>query len=163
PADRLPPAGNTEQGGAWARGVLPGLPEHRVRPLRGVSRGRRERPGGRGQWHVHGVPPPCARARWRGRGATTVSVLGDAVRAAREAGNISALVETIPYLRFFGISADTGSGELIGKLAYSEPLIGNASLPALHGGAIGGLLESTAILQALWELDTNALPKIVTI
>jgi acyl-coenzyme A thioesterase PaaI-like protein len=92
-----------------------------------------------------------------------VSVLGQAVRAAREAGNISALVETIPYLRFLGVSADTSSGELVGKLAYSDPLIGNASLPALHGGAIGALLESTAILQALWELDTNALPKIVTI
>jgi acyl-coenzyme A thioesterase PaaI-like protein len=92
-----------------------------------------------------------------------VSLLADALRAAKEAGNVSALVETIPYLRFLGISADTSSGELVGKLAYSDLLIGNASLPALHGGAIGALLESTAILQALWEQDTDALPKIVTI
>jgi acyl-coenzyme A thioesterase PaaI-like protein len=92
-----------------------------------------------------------------------VIAVADAVRAAKEEGNISALVEAIPYLRFLGISADTSSGELVGKLAYSDPLIGNASLPALHGGAIGALLESTAILQALWEQETSALPKIVTI
>ena len=92
-----------------------------------------------------------------------MSALAEAVRAAKEAGNISALVEAIPYLRFLGVSAEIRSGELVGKLAYSDPLIGNASLPALHGGAIGALLESTAILQALWEQDTNALPKIVTI
>jgi acyl-coenzyme A thioesterase PaaI-like protein len=73
------------------------------------------------------------------------------------------LVGAIPYLRFLGISADTDSGELVGKMEYSDSLIGNASLPALHGGAIGALLESTAILQALWASETALLPKIVTI
>jgi acyl-coenzyme A thioesterase PaaI-like protein len=42
-------------------------------------------------------------------------------------------------------------------------LIGNATRGALHGGTIGALLESTAILQTLWEAETVALPKIVTI
>jgi acyl-coenzyme A thioesterase PaaI-like protein len=87
----------------------------------------------------------------------------DAVRLAKETGDVSALAAAIPYLRFLGISADTASGELIGKMAYTGSLIGNASIPALHGGAIGALLESTAIMQALWESETTALPKIVTI
>jgi len=87
----------------------------------------------------------------------------DVVRAAKQTGDVSALVAAIPYLRFLGISADTASGELVGKMAYSDALIGNASIPALHGGAIGALLESTAIMQALWESETTALPKIVTI
>lgn len=87
----------------------------------------------------------------------------EVLAAAREHGDVSVLVETIPYLRFLGITADTTSGELVGKMAYSDPLIGNASLPALHGGAIGALLESTAILQTLWESDAKLLPKIVTI
>jgi acyl-coenzyme A thioesterase PaaI-like protein len=89
--------------------------------------------------------------------------LADVVRAAKDTGNLSALVGAIPYFRFLGISADTASGELVGKMAYSDSLIGNASLPALHGGAIGALLESTAILQALWASETALLPKIVTI
>jgi acyl-coenzyme A thioesterase PaaI-like protein len=92
-----------------------------------------------------------------------MSSLIDAVRRAKESGDVSTLAEAIPYLRFLGISADTASGQLVGKMTYSEPLIGNASLPALHGGAIGALLESTAILQALWESETVVLPKIVTI
>jgi len=87
----------------------------------------------------------------------------DAVRVAKETRDVSALAAAIPYLRFLGISADTSSGELIGKMEYAAPLIGNASIPALHGGAIGALLESTAIMQALWESETTALPKIVTI
>jgi acyl-coenzyme A thioesterase PaaI-like protein len=89
--------------------------------------------------------------------------LAEALSAAKDRGDVSALVEAIPYFRFLGISADTTSGELIGKMTYSEPLIGNVSLPALHGGTIGALLESTAILQTLWESETRYLPKIVTI
>jgi acyl-coenzyme A thioesterase PaaI-like protein len=92
-----------------------------------------------------------------------VTTVADVVRLAKEGGDVSALVAAIPYLRFLGISADASSGELIGKMTYSDPLIGNASIPALHGGAIGALLESTAIIQALWESETTALPKIVTI
>lgn len=92
-----------------------------------------------------------------------MSVIADAVRAAKESGNYAALVESIPYLRFLGVTALSIDGELVGKMAYSDPLIGNSSLPALHGGAIGALLESTAILQTMWESETLMLPKIVTI
>jgi acyl-coenzyme A thioesterase PaaI-like protein len=87
----------------------------------------------------------------------------DIVRMAKATGDVSALARAIPYLHFLGITADRSSGELIGKMAYADSLIGNASIPALHGGTIGALLESTAILQALWESETAALPKIVTI
>ncbi|HEY5147217.1 MAG TPA: PaaI family thioesterase [Polyangiaceae bacterium] len=92
-----------------------------------------------------------------------MSSIEDSLRAAKDKGDVSTLVDAIPYLRFLRFSADTSSGELIGKMAYSDALIGNASLPALHGGAIGALLESTAILQAFWESETLMLPKIVTI
>jgi acyl-coenzyme A thioesterase PaaI-like protein len=89
--------------------------------------------------------------------------LSEVLRIARESGDVSPLIETIPYFRFLGISADVSSGELVGKLAFTEMLIGNATRGALHGGTIGALLESTAILQTLWEAETVALPKIVTI
>jgi acyl-coenzyme A thioesterase PaaI-like protein len=92
-----------------------------------------------------------------------MSPLEDIVRMARESGNLSVLVDAIPYLRFLGVTVDSVGGELIGKMAYADPLIGNANLPALHGGAIGALLESTAILQTLLESETLVLPKIVTI
>ena len=69
--------------------------------------------------------------------------LEDVVRMARESGNFAVLVSAIPYLQFLGVTVDSVGGELIGKMAYADSLIGNAGLPALHGGAIGALLEST--------------------
>ena len=92
-----------------------------------------------------------------------MKTLADVLRTAKETGDLSPLVETIPYFRFLGISARSVSGELVGTLTYTDPLIGNASRQALHGGTIGALLESTAILQTLWEFETVVLPKIVTI
>ena len=92
-----------------------------------------------------------------------MSSVEDALRSAKERGDVTELVDAIPYLRTLGISVDTSSGALIGKMTYGDALIGNASLPALHGGAIGALLESTAILQVFWESETLRLPKIVTI
>jgi uncharacterized protein (TIGR00369 family) len=87
----------------------------------------------------------------------------DVVRSAKESGNLALLVTTIPYLQFLGFSLETRDGELLGKMTYADPLIGNPAIPALHGGTIGALLESTAIFAALLETEALVLPKIVTI
>jgi len=87
----------------------------------------------------------------------------DAIRAARAADNLDGLVDLIPYTRFMGISMDVVQSEVIGKLTYSDHLIGNASVPALHGGTIGALLESTAVFKLLWEAETIAIPKTINI
>jgi acyl-coenzyme A thioesterase PaaI-like protein len=92
-----------------------------------------------------------------------VSAFSDLLANAKANGQIGSLVESIPYLRFLGIGIELVGGEVVGKMTYSKHLIGNASLPALHGGTIGALLESTAIVHTLWEAETTHLPKIVTI
>jgi acyl-coenzyme A thioesterase PaaI-like protein len=92
-----------------------------------------------------------------------VSDLADVFRRAKETRNLAGLVEAIPYLGFLGVTVALEGDELVGKMTYSDPLIGNVNLPALHGGAIGALLESTAILKTVWESETLVLPKIVTI
>lgn len=81
----------------------------------------------------------------------------------KESGDWGRLAEAIPYARFLGIGIEVVDGELIGKLTYSDMLVGNPSLPALHGGTIGALLESTAIFQLLWAQETIALPKTINI
>ena len=89
--------------------------------------------------------------------------LAEAVRVAKERGSFELLYGSIPYLTFLGFTLESQGGGIVGKLAYADPLIGNPSIPALHGGAIGGLLESTAIFSTLLESETPVMPKIVTI
>lgn len=75
-----------------------------------------------------------------------------------------ALVAAIPYMRFLGVDVERGAdGGIVGRMRYSDHLVGNATLPALHGGTLGALLESTAIFQVLWEADSLVLPKTINI
>ena len=75
--------------------------------------------------------------------------LRDAVAAVRESGDFGPLEALIPYNRFMGITAALVDGEVTGRMKYSDHLVGNASVPALHGGTLGALMESTAIFMLL--------------
>jgi len=87
----------------------------------------------------------------------------DLVAEAKSSGNVAALVDSMPYVRFMGIAPENSTGELLTRMRFDGLLIGNPVLPALHGGTIGALLESAAIFQLIWESDTVAIPKIITI
>jgi acyl-coenzyme A thioesterase PaaI-like protein len=88
------------------------------------------------------------------------------VKQRRDAG-LRALVGAVPYAAFLGITVERRGDELTAILPFSETLIGNPALPALHGGATAAFLEMTAIFelswQALWDemesgrLDPSAL------
>jgi uncharacterized protein (TIGR00369 family) len=89
--------------------------------------------------------------------------LAEMVGTAREAGDINRFIGAIPYARFLGISASAEGGVLTARLASSDKIIGNPALPAIHGGVVGAFLETTAILQLLWTLDSIRIPKTITI
>jgi acyl-coenzyme A thioesterase PaaI-like protein len=91
------------------------------------------------------------------------SRLVDLIAAAKQDNQPGRLTEIVPYARFMGLSMRHVAGELLGHLSYSDMLIGNPALPALHGGTLGALLESTAIFQLLWEAETVVLPKTIDI
>jgi uncharacterized protein (TIGR00369 family) len=92
-----------------------------------------------------------------------VSGILDVITRARAERDFSRMADAIPYSKWLGISVDEVDGELLGKLAFSDMLIGNPVLPALHGGTLGALLESTAIFKVLWEAETLILPKTINI
>jgi len=92
-----------------------------------------------------------------------MTTLLEIVTDARQTGDYRELSQAIPYARFLGISAESTASELIGKLTFSDMLIGNPTLPALHGGTIAALLESTAIFQILCDAQTLVVPKIINI
>ncbi len=69
----------------------------------------------------------------------------------------------IPYAEFVGIRMERVDGDVRGRLSYSDHLVGNPTIPALHGGTIGALLEMTAVCELLYRSQTLVLPRIVTI
>lgn len=92
-----------------------------------------------------------------------MSALLESIRGAKAAGDPNRIAAAIPYARWLGFEVELVESELRGRLRFSPPLIGNASLPALHGGTLGALLESTAIVEVLWRMETLILPKTITI
>lgn len=71
---------------------------------------------------------------------------------ARRDDALARLVESSPYHKFLGVSFQRLGDELTGKLSYSDMLIGNPTIPALHGGVTGAFLEITAIVQLGWDM-----------
>ena len=70
----------------------------------------------------------------------------------RRDGALRALVAAVPYIGFLGIRFDRRGDELTAVLPYAEMLIGNPTLPALHGGATAAFLEVAAIVELSWTL-----------
>ena len=60
---------------------------------------------------------------------------------------LDAILARIPYARFLGVRVELHGDEMTAVLPYAEHLIGNPTLPALHGGVIGAFMEMTALLQ----------------
>ena len=89
--------------------------------------------------------------------------LVERLTAAKQAHDFQALFDLIPYAKFLGLTAALEGDELVTTMRYGEHLIGNPTLPALHGGTLGALLESAAIFQLLWNAETIVLPKTITL
>jgi len=73
------------------------------------------------------------------------------IKQRRDAA-LKALVEGVPYIRFLGVEFDRRGDELTAIMPFSDNLIGNPVLPALHGGATAAFLEVTAIIGLSWSL-----------
>jgi uncharacterized protein (TIGR00369 family) len=61
--------------------------------------------------------------------------------------DISAMIAGVPYARFLGLRLELAGDEMTAVMPYSQVLIGNPMLPAIHGGVLGALMEMTALAQ----------------
>lgn len=86
-----------------------------------------------------------------------------AVQAAQRSGDFASLVEAIPYLRFLGVRVELREGRRVAVMPFAEHLVGNPTVPALHGGTLGGLLESMAHLEFLAGSEHQRLPRTITL
>ncbi len=64
---------------------------------------------------------------------------------------LDALVGGIPYIRHLGIRFDRRGDELTAVLPYSDKIIGNPTLPAIHGGVTAAFLETAAAISLAWS------------
>ncbi len=74
----------------------------------------------------------------------------DRIKSRRNAA-IGALVGGVPYLAWLGIRFDRRGDELTAVMPFSEKLIGNPMLPALHGGVTAAFLEIAAVVELTWS------------
>jgi uncharacterized protein (TIGR00369 family) len=93
-----------------------------------------------------------------------------AARSTDDLSGIAELVQGVPFTRFLGIGFEregedspSCAGELRGRMRFADHLVGNPTIPALHGGAIAALLETTAIAVVLWRQEPEVLPRPVTL
>jgi acyl-coenzyme A thioesterase PaaI-like protein len=65
---------------------------------------------------------------------------------------LGALVASVPYARFLGIDFDRRGDELTAVLHYSDAVIGNPLIPAIHGGVTAAFLEVAAQMELSWSM-----------
>ncbi len=71
----------------------------------------------------------------------------------------AAALAAIPYARFLGVRVEPAGDGLVCVLPFRDDLVGNAALPALHGGVVGAFLELTALVQLLELTDDDRVPR----
>ena len=76
---------------------------------------------------------------------------------------LNAALARIPYAGFLGVRGELRGDELTFVLPFSEHLIGNPMLPALHGGAVGAFMELTAILQLAMVVGAERSAKTIAV
>jgi uncharacterized protein (TIGR00369 family) len=76
---------------------------------------------------------------------------------------LQGFLERTPYVRFLGFKAELAGDALTGVLPFSEHLVGNTFIPALHGGVIGAFLEMTALAQLFIVQPPGPRPKTIDV
>lgn len=87
--------------------------------------------------------------------------LKDTLHKCRENNDYSPLVGAVPYAHLLGIGCIKAGDEVIFTLPAQKDNIGNPTLPAIHGGVLGGFIEHAAILQVIMAMEEPRFPKVV--
>lgn len=70
-------------------------------------------------------------------------------------------LQKIPYAVYLGIRAEITDQDILFVLPGDNKLIGNPTLPAIHGGVVGGFMEQSAALHLVAKMEDPVLPRII--
>jgi acyl-coenzyme A thioesterase PaaI-like protein len=87
--------------------------------------------------------------------------LVDILQQEPSAETLQLWLRKVPYAAFLGIKAEQRDGEILFILPQDMKLVGNSSLPALHGGVVGAFMEQAAAFHLIAKMRKPALPKII--
>lgn len=87
--------------------------------------------------------------------------LKDILQQCRDNNDFTPLVGAVPYARLLGISCIKIGNDVVFTLPAQKDNIGNPTLPAIHGGVLGGFIEHAAILQVIMAMEEPRFPKVV--
>jgi len=85
------------------------------------------------------------------------------LKALKGRGDYNDFLQNSPYGSLLNLSVSEQQDELITKMSFTEDLIGNPILPALHGGTIAALSEMAAFIQLIDQLALKRIPKTMDI
>jgi uncharacterized protein (TIGR00369 family) len=80
---------------------------------------------------------------------------------SQPADRLAAFLARVPYIGFLGMRAELAGDELTAILPFQPDLIGNAGIPALHGGVLSAFMEMTALAQIAVVEAVGRTPKTV--
>lgn len=86
---------------------------------------------------------------------------GTAPHFAADHAASQTIAQHMPYAAFIGLQCGHDTKGRLYALPYKPELIGNVFLPALHGGLIGGFMESCAALYLHEQAGLAELPKMI--
>lgn len=91
-----------------------------------------------------------------------MSAFMDTFLQLRDEKRYDEIINAVPYARLMGVEfGEDEQGDLLFSLPFQQRNVGNTTLPALHGGLIGGFLENAALLHLMWNRESREAPKIV--
>jgi len=76
---------------------------------------------------------------------------------------LESFLADLPIVQTLGMHCDIKGDDMIGVLPFREKLIGNFTIKALHGGAMGTFLELTAMAQLFLGTDVARPPRTINI
>ena len=87
--------------------------------------------------------------------------LSELIAHPPDAETLRKWLKKVPYATYLGMEAEIVGDDILFILPADDKLIGNPTLPAIHGGVVGAFMEQAAVFQLLAKMDTPVLPKII--
>jgi acyl-coenzyme A thioesterase PaaI-like protein len=78
-----------------------------------------------------------------------------------DADTLALWLGKIPYASYLGIQAQIEHGDILFVLPADRKLIGNPTLPAIHGGVVGAFMEQAGALHLLAKMEDPVLPRLI--